>query len=217
VTTIVVEHRDHFARFGAEYVEAALAAHGRRLLVVDPSEVHLCAQLYGRRTAHRAARAIATLTGSEGWRSTRPGPHEAGFVGCPRLIGSRSIPLPPKNRGFAPMRERRDSPGTGGWINAGSGTRPKGSGTRPLTFIDSGTKSRSRTQSWPPVNAPALDPGIGRATVLRTVAALKHAGIVEQLSLPGERPGYLCVARQGTITTSSASTAAQCRTCPKKR
>jgi predicted site-specific integrase-resolvase len=38
VTTIVVEHRDRFARFGAEYVEAALAAHGRRLLVVDPSE-----------------------------------------------------------------------------------------------------------------------------------------------------------------------------------
>ncbi len=80
VTTIVVEHRDRFARFGAEYVEAALAAHGRRLLVVDPSEVDddlvrdvteiltsLCARLYGRRAAaHRVARAIATLTGSEG-------------------------------------------------------------------------------------------------------------------------------------------------------
>jgi predicted site-specific integrase-resolvase len=39
VTTIVVERRDRFARFGAEYVEAALAAHGRGLLVVDPSEV----------------------------------------------------------------------------------------------------------------------------------------------------------------------------------
>jgi predicted site-specific integrase-resolvase len=79
VTTIVVEHRDRFARFGAEYVEAALAAHGRRLLVVDPSEVDddlvgdvteiltsLCARLYGRRSAaHRVARAIATLTGSE--------------------------------------------------------------------------------------------------------------------------------------------------------
>ncbi|SNQ50384.1 hypothetical protein FRACA_450015 [Frankia canadensis] len=33
VTTIVVEHRDRFARFGAECVEAALAASGRRLLV----------------------------------------------------------------------------------------------------------------------------------------------------------------------------------------
>jgi predicted site-specific integrase-resolvase len=37
VSTIVVEHRDRFARFGAEYVEAALSAQGRRLLVVDPA------------------------------------------------------------------------------------------------------------------------------------------------------------------------------------
>jgi predicted site-specific integrase-resolvase len=37
VATMVVEHRDRFARFGAEYVEAALAASGRRLLVAGPS------------------------------------------------------------------------------------------------------------------------------------------------------------------------------------
>ena len=75
VSTIVVEHRDRFARFGAEYVEAALAASGRRLLVVDPGEVDddlvgdvteiltsLCARLYGRRVAaNRAARAVAAL------------------------------------------------------------------------------------------------------------------------------------------------------------
>lgn len=75
VTTIVVEHRDRFARFGAEYVEAALSAQGRRLLVVDPAEVDddlvrdvteiltsLCARLYGRRAAaNRAARAVAAL------------------------------------------------------------------------------------------------------------------------------------------------------------
>lgn len=74
--TIVVEHRDRFARFGAEYVEAALAAQGRRLLVVDPAEVDddlvrdvteiltsLCARLYGRRTAaNRARRAIEAAT-----------------------------------------------------------------------------------------------------------------------------------------------------------
>jgi predicted site-specific integrase-resolvase len=36
VATILVEHRDRFARLGAEYVEAALAAQGRRLVVVDP-------------------------------------------------------------------------------------------------------------------------------------------------------------------------------------
>jgi Predicted site-specific integrase-resolvase len=73
VSTIVVEHRDRFARFGAEYVEAALSAQGRRLLVVDPAGVDddlvrdvtqiltgLCARLYGRRAAaYRASRAVA--------------------------------------------------------------------------------------------------------------------------------------------------------------
>ena len=61
-----MEHRDRFARFGAEYVEAALAAQGRRLLVVDPGGVDddlvrdvteiltgLCARLYGRAGCRR--------------------------------------------------------------------------------------------------------------------------------------------------------------------
>ncbi|HLH68454.1 MAG TPA: recombinase family protein [Candidatus Dormibacteraeota bacterium] len=39
VTTIVVEPRDRLARFGAEEVEAALAAQGGRQVGVDPSEV----------------------------------------------------------------------------------------------------------------------------------------------------------------------------------
>lgn len=77
VSTIVVEHRDRFARFGAEYVAAALSAQGRRLLVVDPVEVDddlvrdvteiltsLCARLYGRgAAASRARRAVAAVTG----------------------------------------------------------------------------------------------------------------------------------------------------------
>ncbi|MEU4645787.1 IS607 family transposase [Micromonospora sp. NPDC023814] len=76
VTTIVVEHRDRFARFGAEYVEAALAAQGRKLLVVDPAEVDddlvgdvteilisLCVRLYGRRAAaDRVRRAVEAAT-----------------------------------------------------------------------------------------------------------------------------------------------------------
>jgi predicted site-specific integrase-resolvase len=77
VTTILVEHRDRFARFGAEYVEAALAAQGRRLLVVDASAVDddlvrdvteiltsLCGRLYGHRAAaSRARRAVEAVTG----------------------------------------------------------------------------------------------------------------------------------------------------------
>jgi putative resolvase len=72
VSTIVVEHRDRLARLGSEYVEAALLGAGRRLVVVDRTEVEddlvrdmtevltsLCARLYGRRSARtRAARAL---------------------------------------------------------------------------------------------------------------------------------------------------------------
>jgi predicted site-specific integrase-resolvase len=79
VTMIAVEHRDRFARFGAEYVEAALSAQGRKLLVADPAEIDddlvrdvteiltsLCARLYGRRAAaNRAARAVAAATAED--------------------------------------------------------------------------------------------------------------------------------------------------------
>ncbi|MHB8141894.1 MAG: IS607 family transposase [Vulcanimicrobiaceae bacterium] len=71
VTGIVVEHRDRLARFGSEYLEAALAASGRRLIVVDSSEMNddlvqdmiavltsFCARLYGRRSARNRAISI---------------------------------------------------------------------------------------------------------------------------------------------------------------
>jgi putative resolvase len=70
--TIVVEHRERLARFGVEYLEAALTAQNRRILVVQACEVDddlvrdmtevltsFCARLYGRRSArHRAERAL---------------------------------------------------------------------------------------------------------------------------------------------------------------
>lgn len=72
VTMVVVEHRDRLARMNAELVEAALAAHGRRLVVLDDGEViddlvrdmvevltSFCARLYGRRSArNRAEKAL---------------------------------------------------------------------------------------------------------------------------------------------------------------
>ncbi|MHB1445469.1 MAG: IS607 family transposase [Acidimicrobiales bacterium] len=72
VATVVVEHRDRLARMNAELVESALAAHGRRLVVLDPGEVDddlvrdmtevltsFCARLYGRRSArNRAEKAL---------------------------------------------------------------------------------------------------------------------------------------------------------------
>jgi putative resolvase len=39
VSRIVVEHRDRLARFGVEHLEAALAATGRRIIVLNPDEV----------------------------------------------------------------------------------------------------------------------------------------------------------------------------------
>jgi len=38
VETIVVEHGDRVARFGVEHLHAALAATGRRIVVVESSE-----------------------------------------------------------------------------------------------------------------------------------------------------------------------------------
>jgi hypothetical protein len=39
VSGIVVEHRDRLARFGVEHRAAAVAATGRRIIVVNPDEV----------------------------------------------------------------------------------------------------------------------------------------------------------------------------------
>lgn len=71
IGAVVVEHRDRFARFGSEYLEAALAASGRKLIVVDSAEMNddlvqdmiavltsFCARLYGRRSARNRAISI---------------------------------------------------------------------------------------------------------------------------------------------------------------
>ena len=76
VGTIVVEHRERLARFGVEYVEAALRAQGRKLVVVEEREVDddlvgditevltsMCARLYGRRSARRRAERALVAAG----------------------------------------------------------------------------------------------------------------------------------------------------------
>ncbi|MGW6396356.1 IS607 family transposase [Streptomyces sp. NPDC055103] len=73
VSAIVVERRDRLARFGVEYIEAALSAQGRTVRVVDEGErqddlvrdmadalTAFCVRLYGRRTARdRVKKALA--------------------------------------------------------------------------------------------------------------------------------------------------------------
>ena len=77
VGTVLVEHRDRLCRFGFEYVEAALAGRGARILVMEEGELEddlvrdvtevmtsLCARLYGRRSARRRAeRALSAAAG----------------------------------------------------------------------------------------------------------------------------------------------------------
>lgn len=79
VTTVVVEHKDRLGRMNVELVEAALAASGRRLVVLDDGEVEddlvrdmvevltsFCARLYGRRSAkNRAQKALEAAAAGE--------------------------------------------------------------------------------------------------------------------------------------------------------
>lgn len=75
---VLVEHRDRLARFGVEYIEAALRAQGRRVVVCNDGEQKLdivqdfidvvtsmCARIYGRRAAtNRARAALAAAAGA---------------------------------------------------------------------------------------------------------------------------------------------------------
>ena len=69
---LLVEHRDRLTRFGFDYIEAALEASGRHILVINQTEekkelvqdlvdvcTSLCAKIYGQRSArNRAQRMI---------------------------------------------------------------------------------------------------------------------------------------------------------------
>lgn len=76
ITMLVVEHRDRLGRFGVEYVEAALRASGRSLVVLNPTEQKLdivqdfvdvvtsmCARIYGARSSKMRAKAALEAVG----------------------------------------------------------------------------------------------------------------------------------------------------------
>jgi putative resolvase len=87
VTTIVVEHRDRLGRMNTELVDAALAAAGRRLVVLDEAELDddlvrdmvevltsFCARLYGKRSArNRALKALGCAQHDIGPKAVREG------------------------------------------------------------------------------------------------------------------------------------------------
>ena len=82
---IVVEHRDRLARFGAEHLQAALVAQGRRIVVVEDGETtddlvrdvvvvltRMCARMDLRhRARNRALRAVTAAKQQPGSRSRR--------------------------------------------------------------------------------------------------------------------------------------------------
>ena len=80
VGTVLVQRRDRVCRFGFDYLQAALAAHGRQVLVMDDSEIDddlvpdmtevltsLCARVHGKRGARKRAQvALAAAEASSG-------------------------------------------------------------------------------------------------------------------------------------------------------
>jgi len=95
VSAIVLEHRDRLARMNAKLVEAALSAHGRRLVVIDEGEVddelvrdmtevltgfsaHLCGSQSARNRAEKALRCAEHDVGPMAWA------HEAKSVEVPQ-------------------------------------------------------------------------------------------------------------------------------------
>lgn len=77
---ILVEHRDRLARFGVQYIEAALVSQGRSIIVADETEemsdiwadfidlvTSMCARIHGRRGArNRAKKALGAVREFEG-------------------------------------------------------------------------------------------------------------------------------------------------------
>lgn len=71
IPTIVVEHRDRLTRFGFQYIESALNAAGRGILVLNETEekmdlvqdfidvvTSMCSRIYGSNARNRALRAL---------------------------------------------------------------------------------------------------------------------------------------------------------------
>lgn len=71
IDVIIVEHKDRLSRFGVEYIQALLETSGRKIVIVEDSEVtsdlvqdmidvltSFCARLYGKRSAKNKAKKV---------------------------------------------------------------------------------------------------------------------------------------------------------------
>src|SRR5579875_1099691 len=120
VTTIVVEHRGRLARLGAEEVEAALAAQGRRL-VVDPLGRARIPAATLRRVGERAVAVFRVELQRPQGCPTR-GPHRSTLRwGAPRRVPMGS---PGRPRGESPSRTTLIRPRRSGSMSGCAGWPP---------------------------------------------------------------------------------------------
>lgn len=83
VKNILIEHRDRLTRFGFEWIQILMQSSGRKILVMDDTELKgdsddlvrdmvdiltsFCARLYGKRSAaHRVKQAMSVIEGKRG-------------------------------------------------------------------------------------------------------------------------------------------------------
>ena len=129
VTTIVVEHRDRLMRFGTDYIEAAMAASGWRLIVVNDGEMKDDLVVRDAATTQSAA---ADCVGHLGRGLTEKGR----FAGCMFRCSS-----PPRLTRF-----RVAMPMTGAWPK---GCVPADTRSR-LSSSTAASRSATTTRAIPP-------------------------------------------------------------------
>ena len=76
IDTIVVEHADRLARFGVDYIEAGLSCSGKKIIIINKTEMKddlmqdfvdvvtsMCARIYGKRSAkNKAQKALKAIS-----------------------------------------------------------------------------------------------------------------------------------------------------------
>jgi len=111
-----VEHRERLCRFGFEYVEAALAGRGARIVVMEDGELEdhlvrdvtevmtsLCARLYGSQAVAPGARGALERIGLDAQPS--PVAFDGGCLAAPVLVAA-----------WVEVRARRGAAGGGGAV-----------------------------------------------------------------------------------------------------
>ncbi|MHB1524212.1 MAG: hypothetical protein ACYCYB_09685 [Candidatus Dormibacteria bacterium] len=168
VTTVVVEHRDRLARMNAELVEAALSAHGRRLVAGIPT-----ARFRDRLVQMSTNKGLAVVAvdpaytscwGAEHWLGTlkkispaASGHHAAALVIGRRGLGQRARRRERCDRTQPADRERRAADSTVWPMPAGQPAGLSGQRTRELRSPKARGRPHPRQRTQPADREPRGD------------------------------------------------------------